>query len=86
MLPTAAVAYLGLISAATHYLAAALPVGTPSAALSWPVLAALATALAAVAAVRWSPETSLHRAIYARALSAGYITSALPAQRKGAHS
>ncbi len=86
VLPAAAITYLGLVSAATHYLAPALPVATPSAALSWLVLAALATTLAALAAVRWSPETSLHRAIYARALSAGYITSALPAQRKGAHS
>lgn len=86
VLPATAVAYLGLVWAATHYLAPALPVATPSAALSWPILAALATTLAAVAAVRWSPETSLHRAIYARALSAGYLTPSLHSQRKGAHS
>lgn len=86
VLPPIAITYLGLISAATHYLAPALPAATPSAAVSWPVLAALATTLAAVAAVRWSPGTSLHRAIYARALSAGYITSPLPAQPRGARS
>ncbi|MCV7018889.1 proton-conducting transporter membrane subunit [Mycolicibacterium aichiense] len=85
VLPPVAIAYLGLVYAATHYLAPALPAATPSA-LSWPILAALVTTLAAVAAVRWSPGTSLHRAIYARALSAGYISSSLPAQSRGARS
>ncbi|KDF01746.1 hypothetical protein Y900_023150 [Mycolicibacterium aromaticivorans JS19b1 = JCM 16368] len=85
VLPPVAITYLGLTSAATHYLAPALPTAMPSA-LSWPVLAAVVTILAAVAAVRWSPGTSLHRAIYARALSAGYITSPLLAPSRGARS
>jgi NADH:ubiquinone oxidoreductase subunit 5 (subunit L)/multisubunit Na+/H+ antiporter MnhA subunit len=85
LFPTA-VGYLGLTAAVANFLAPALPAVAPVAATSWLVVAALSALLGVLAVLRWMPHTALHRTVYSRALSAGYLPSSLPANLTGARS
>ncbi|GAY15690.1 proton-conducting transporter membrane subunit [Mycobacterium sp. shizuoka-1] len=85
LLPVA-VAYLGLVTSVGHFLGPALPAAAPPTALAWLVVAGVAAVLAPLAVLRRLPDTALHRAVYARALSAGYVTPTLPAHLTGAQS
>ncbi|WP_052960271.1 proton-conducting transporter membrane subunit [Mycobacterium sp. EPa45] len=81
-----ATAYLGLITMTSHFLAPALSTATPPAAVAWIVAAAVSAVLAGLAVVRSMPDTAIHRAIYARAVSTGYIAPSLPTPLTGARS
>ncbi|WP_237572685.1 proton-conducting transporter transmembrane domain-containing protein [Mycolicibacterium lacusdiani] len=77
VLVPAAIAYLALVSAVTHFLAPALPPASVPAPAVWAVIAVTAVALGLLAGVRLSPRARpLQRALYAYALSAGTIRSA----------
>ncbi|APE15387.1 hypothetical protein BOH72_09290 [Mycobacterium sp. WY10] len=86
LLFAAAIAYLGLITAVGHFLAPSLPTPTAPAALAWSVAAAVSAVLAGLAVLRRMPATAIHRAIYARAISTGYIAPSSPTHLTGARS
>lgn len=69
-----AIAYLGIITAASAFLAPSLPPAALSAAWVWFIAATAAAALGLLAVVRRSARAEgLRRALYASALSAGHI-------------
>ncbi|WP_396929331.1 proton-conducting transporter membrane subunit [Mycolicibacterium sp.] len=86
LLFAAVIAYLGLITTVGHFLAPSLPTSTAPAALAWSVAAAVSAVLAGLAVLRRMPDTAIHRAIYARAISTGYIAPSSPTHLTGARS
>jgi len=74
-------AYVALVAAVSSFLAPALPGHAAPAVLTWLVIGAAVTVLAALAALRRARGTAAHRAVYVRALSAGHIAPSLPASR-----
>lgn len=77
--------YVGLISAVSGFLAPALPTAVPASVTAWLVTAAAVGVLGCVAVLRWTPGR-LHRAVYARVLTAGHIPSSRPDRLTGARS
>jgi NAD(P)H-quinone oxidoreductase subunit 5 len=73
LMPTAVV-YVAFVDAVSRYLAPALPPSASPAPWAWATFATALATLAVLAAVRWSLVwPPLHRVVYSRALSAGYV-------------
>ncbi|BBY60418.1 hypothetical protein MSAR_35540 [Mycolicibacterium sarraceniae] len=85
LLPVA-LAYRALVAAVSGFLAPALPAEAAPAALAWLVTGTACAVLAGLAVLRWMPATVLHRAVYARAISAGHLQMPVLAQPKGVRS
>ncbi|MGY4708931.1 proton-conducting transporter transmembrane domain-containing protein [Mycolicibacterium sp. CBM1] len=85
LLPVA-VAYRALVAAVSGYLAPALHAGAAPAALGWSVMTIACAVLAALAVLRWMPDSAVHRAVYARAISAGHPSIPVLAQPTGVRS
>ncbi|GLP74920.1 NADH dehydrogenase [Mycobacterium antarcticum] len=77
--------YVGLINAVGGFLVPALPAAVPATVTVWLIAAAALGALGLLAVLRWSPGR-LHRAVYARVLTAGHVPMSLPRRLTGAPS